>query len=81
MPASQDEASYDGDVSDAGEDDIEVIPDKVDNALAESLGPQVNTTPSQIEALVPKFQGPLTADYLSEPISVHEINVLFIMNV
>ena len=29
-PASQDEASYDGDVSDAGEDDIKVVPDEVD---------------------------------------------------
>ena len=28
--ASQDEASYDGDVSDAEEDDIEMVPDKVD---------------------------------------------------
>ena len=38
-PASQDEASYDGNVSDLGEDDIEVIPDEVDNAPAKSLGP------------------------------------------
>ena len=29
--ATQDEASYDGDVSDAEEDDIKVVPDKVDN--------------------------------------------------
>ena len=42
---------------------------------------QVNTAPSQIEALVPGFQEPLTADLLSELISIHEINVLFIMNV
>ena len=38
-PASQDEASYDGDVSDAGEDDIKVIPDEIDDILAESSGP------------------------------------------
>ena len=38
-PASQDKASYDGNVSDVGEDDIEVIPDEVDDALAESSGP------------------------------------------
>ena len=36
-PASQDEASYN--VSDVGEDDIEVILNKVDNTPAESLGP------------------------------------------
>ena len=29
--ASQDEVSYDGDMSDAEEDDIEVIPDEVDD--------------------------------------------------
>ena len=39
VPASQDEASYDGDVSNAGEDDIKVIPDNVDDRLAESSGP------------------------------------------
>ena len=39
VPASRDEASYDGDVSDAGEDDIEVIPDEVGDALAGSSGP------------------------------------------
>ena len=39
VPASQDEASYDGDVLDAGEDDIKVILDEVDDALAESSGP------------------------------------------
>ena len=38
---------------------------------------QVNTAPSQIDALVPGFQGPPTANYLSESISIHEINVLF----
>ena len=42
---------------------------------------QVNTAPSQINALVPGFQEPLTADLLSELISVHEINVLFDVNV
>ena len=39
VPASQGEASYNGDVSDVGEDDIEVIPDKVDDAPAISSGP------------------------------------------
>ena len=38
---------------------------------------QVDTAPSQIDALVPGFQEPLTADLLSELISIHEINVLF----
>ena len=37
----------------------------------------VDTAPSQINMLVPGFQEPLTADLLSELISVHEINVLF----
>ena len=39
VPAPQDEASYDGNVSDAGEDDITVIPDELDDALAENSGP------------------------------------------
>ena len=38
-PASQDKASYNGDVLDVGEDDIEVIQDEVDDALAKSSGP------------------------------------------
>ena len=42
---------------------------------------QVNTALSQINTLVPGFQEPLTADLLSELISVHEINVLFDVNV
>ena len=42
---------------------------------------QVDTAPSQINVLVPGFQEPLTADLLSELISVHEINVLFDENV
>ena len=37
--ASQDEASYDGDICDAEEDDIRVVPDKVDNTQIESLKP------------------------------------------
>ena len=37
--ASQDEASYDGNVSDAEEDDIEVIPDEVDDTQVKSLKP------------------------------------------
>ena len=42
---------------------------------------QVNTAPSQIDALVPGFQEPPTADLMSELISIHEINVLFDANV
>ena len=42
---------------------------------------QVDTAPSLVNALVPGFQEPLTADLLSELISVHEINVLFDANV
>ena len=37
--ASQDEASYDGNMSDAEEDDIEVIPDEVDDTQVESSKP------------------------------------------
>ena len=37
--ASQDEASYDGDVSAAEEDDIEVVPDKVDDTQVKSSKP------------------------------------------
>ena len=36
---SQDEASYDGDMSDAGEDDIEVVPDEVDGTQVKSSKP------------------------------------------
>ena len=36
---------------------------------------QVDTTPSRIEALVPRFQEPLTADILSELFSAHEVHV------
>ena len=36
---SQDEASYYGDVSDADEEDIEVVPDKVDDTQMEGLRP------------------------------------------
>ena len=42
---------------------------------------QVDTAPSQIDVLVPGFQEPLTADLLSELISVQKINVLFDENV
>ena len=35
----------------------------------------VDTTPSRVEALVPRFQEPLTADNFSELISAHEANV------
>ena len=37
--ASQDEASYNGDMSNAEEDDIKVIPDEVDDRQVESLKP------------------------------------------
>ena len=36
---SQDEASYDGDVSDADEEDIELVPDEVDDTQIEGLKP------------------------------------------
>ena len=42
---------------------------------------QVNTVPSQIDALVPGFHEPLRADLLSELIIIHEINILFDANV
>ena len=42
---------------------------------------QDNTAPSQVNALVPGFQGPVTANLLSELISIHKINVLFDVNV
>ena len=38
-------------------------------------------SPSQINVLVPGFQEPLTADLLSDLISIHKINVLFDVNV
>ena len=37
--ASQDEVSYDGDISDAEEDDIKVVPDKVDDTQIKGLKP------------------------------------------
>ena len=37
--ASQDEASYDGDMSDAEEDDIKVVPDEVNDTQVESSKP------------------------------------------
>ena len=36
---------------------------------------QIDTTPSWIEVLVPRFQEPLTADLLSELSSTHEVHV------
>ena len=42
---------------------------------------QVNTAPSWINVLVKGFQEPLTADLLLELISIHEMNVLFDVNV
>ena len=41
----------------------------------------VDTIPSQINVLVPGFQEPSAANYLSESISIHKINVLFNTNV
>ena len=37
--ASQDEASYDGDISDAEEDDIEVVPEEVDDTQIKGSKP------------------------------------------
>ena len=37
--SSQDEASYDGDTSDAEEDDIQVVPDEVDDTQVKSSKP------------------------------------------
>ena len=37
--ASQDEASYDGNVLDAGEDDVKVVPDEVDGTQVKSSKP------------------------------------------
>ena len=36
---SQDEASYDGDISKMDEEEVEVVPDEVDNAQTEGLKP------------------------------------------
>ena len=49
---SQDEASYDGDVSDADEEDIEVVPDEVDDTQIEGLNPAEADTVTDKE--VPK---------------------------
>ena len=43
---SQDEVSYDGDISEADEEDVEVVPDEVDDAQTEGLKPAgANTLP------------------------------------
>ena len=47
--ASQDKASYDGDMSDAEEDDIEVVPDKVDDTQVESSKPVGAVSPADKE--------------------------------
>ena len=49
---SQDEASYNGDVSDADEEDIEVVPDKVDDTQIEGSKPAEADTVTDKE--VPK---------------------------
>ena len=47
--ASQDEASYDGDVSDTEEDDIKVVPDEIDDTQVESLKPVRATSTAEKE--------------------------------
>ena len=47
--ASQDEASHDGNMSDAEEDDIEVVPYKVDNTQVESSKPVGAISTADIE--------------------------------
>ena len=42
---------------------------------------QVNTAPSQINVIVAGFQEPPTAVLLLELINIHEINILFDVNV
>ena len=63
VPAFQDEASYDGDVSDAGEDDIEVIPDEVDDPLAKSSGPvkTISAVAREVQETMEKSDGGQTS--------------------
>ena len=53
--ASQDEASYDGDISDADEEDIKVVPDEVDDTQIEGSKPAEADTVTDKE--VPKEDG------------------------
>ena len=62
-PASQDEASYDGDVSDAREDDIEVIPDMLGNTPVKSSGPAkaISAVNREVQKITDKSDGGQTS--------------------
>ena len=62
-PASQDMASYDGNVLDVGEDDIEVILDEVDDTLAKSSDPvkAVSTVNREVQKTTDKSDGSQTS--------------------
>ena len=63
MHASQDEASYDGDVSDAEEDDIKVVPDEVDDTQVESSKPvgAISTADKEVRNVTNKSSGDQTS--------------------
>ena len=57
--ASQDEASYDGNMSDAREDDIEVVPDEVDDTQVKSSKPvrAASATEKEVQKATNKNSG------------------------
>ena len=61
--ASQDEASYDGNVSNVEEDDIEVVPDKVDDTQVESSMPvgAVSAADKEVQKATNKSSGGQTS--------------------
>ena len=59
---SQDEASYDGDVSDADEEDIKVMPDKVDDTQINGLKPvEADTVTDEVPEATNKEGGGQTS--------------------
>ena len=50
-PASQDEASYDGNISKVDEEDIDIVPDKVDDAQIHNEGQEVTNKEDDSQTL------------------------------
>ena len=79
MPASQDKASYDGDVLDVREDDIKVIPDEVDDTLAESSGPvkAISVVDREVQKTTDKSDGGQTSKSVGKnPVCQHSDKAL-----
>ena len=76
--ASQDEASYDDDVSDAEEDDIEVIPDEVDDTQVESLKPvgAISATDKEVRKATNKSGGGQTSKSVDKNPTQHSNKAL-----